>query len=59
MGTMRTAINGKINAMFGVNWTSQDGKVNVTSECFLGRNQQRHVCGHREHPLRVHQDVNV
>ncbi len=31
-----TAINGKINAMFGVNWTSQDGKVNVTSECFLG-----------------------
>ena len=30
--------NGKINAMFGVNWTSkdEDGKVNVTSEWFIG-----------------------
>ena len=35
------AINGKFNGMFGVNWTSadKDGKVNVTSECFIGNTQ--------------------
>ena len=34
--------NGKINAMFGVNWTSgQDGKVNVTSEWFIGNMSAR------------------
>ena len=31
-----TALNGKINTMFGVNWTSCDDKVNVTSEWFIG-----------------------
>jgi hypothetical protein len=36
-----TAINGKPNYMFGVNWTSadKDGKLNVTSECFVGNTQ--------------------
>jgi hypothetical protein len=35
------AINGKLNAMFGVNWTSadKDGTINVTSECFIGNTQ--------------------
>lgn len=33
-----TALNGKANAMFGVNWTSpdKDGKINVISEWFIG-----------------------
>ena len=32
------AINGKLNAMFGFNWTSsdKDGKLNVVEEVFLG-----------------------
>ncbi len=32
------AINGKINAMFGFNWTSsdKDGKINVVEEVFIG-----------------------
>jgi hypothetical protein len=33
------ALNGKINAMFGVNWTSKDDKINVTSEWFIGNTQ--------------------
>jgi hypothetical protein len=35
------ALNGKLNAMFGVNWTSKDkdGTVNVTSEWFIGNTQ--------------------
>ena len=33
------ALNGKVNAMFGFNWTSKDDKVNVTSEWFIGNTQ--------------------
>jgi hypothetical protein len=35
------AVNGKVNAMFGVNWTSkdEDGKLNVVSEGFIGNTQ--------------------
>ncbi len=33
--------NGKLNAMFGFNWTSkdEDGKINVVSEWFIGNSQ--------------------
>ena len=38
-----TALNGKANAMFGVNWTSpdKDGKINVISEWFIGNMSSR------------------
>jgi len=36
-----SALNGKVNALFGVNWTSsdEDGKVNVVSEWFIGNTE--------------------
>ncbi len=43
------ALNGKLNAMFGVNWTSsdKDGKVNVISEWFIGNMSAPGVAGTR------------
>ena len=41
------APNGKINAMFGVNWTSKDDKINVTSEWFIGNMSAPGVVGTR------------
>ncbi len=37
----------KIHAMFGVNWTSCDDKINVTSECFVGNMSAAGVEGTR------------
>jgi hypothetical protein len=31
-----SSLNGKPNVFFGVNWTSQDDRINVTEEVFLG-----------------------
>ena len=47
-----SALNGKANAMFGFNWTSndKDGKINVVEEVFIGNTQP---AGHRQHPLPV------
>jgi len=33
------SLNGKVNAMLGFNWTSEGGKINVTSEGFIGNTQ--------------------
>ncbi len=50
------SLNGKINAMFGVNWTSKDDKVNVTSECFIGNTQAAGVDSSR---VNICTDINV
>ena len=43
------ALNGKVNAMFGFNWTScdKDGKFNVVEEVFIGNMRPPGVNGTR------------
>ena len=48
--------NGKVNVMCGVNWTSKDDKLNVTSELFTGNMSAPGVDGNR---TEICTDINL